>query len=119
MQKKLSPLSRFLRWADSSAGKPVSFVVAMFFLISWVCVGLIWGYTNTWFLIIIAVATINASLMVFVIQNTQNRMNKALNLKLDGILAGLDKTEKKLIAIEEMEEEEIDLIRNSINKKSK
>jgi low affinity Fe/Cu permease len=77
------------------------------------------GFTDTWLLIIDTVATINASLMVFIIQNTQNRENKALHIKVDGIIAAIKDTEKQLIAIEEEEEEELEKIRKHLIQKIK
>ncbi|EFB42450.1 MAG: low affinity iron permease family protein [Parachlamydia sp.] len=73
-------------------------------------VGLIWGFSNTWLLVIDTIATINASLMVFIIQNTQNREIKALHLKIDGLI----KAENELIAVEKLGEEELDQIRKKI-----
>ncbi|MCE2982020.1 MAG: low affinity iron permease family protein [Parachlamydia sp.] len=108
--KKLSPLSHFLRWSDRTAGRPLTFVIALLILAVWFAIGLYRGFSNTWLLIITGFATVNASLMVFIIQNTQVRQTKALNIKLDGILQAIKET-NELIAIEELEEEELDKLR--------
>lgn len=115
-KQHLSFLARFLRWSDKTAGKSISFIAALLFLFMWLIVGFFVGFSNTWLLIITSIATINASLMVFIIQNTQNRKNKALNLKLDGIISAIKEAEKQLIAIEVLEEKELDQIRHSIIK---
>ncbi|WP_161792747.1 low affinity iron permease family protein [Parachlamydia acanthamoebae] len=96
------------------AGKPLTFVVALTFVLVWVIVGLIWGFSNTWLLVIDTIATINASLMVFIIQNTQNRESKALHLKIDGLIKSIKEAENELIAVEKLGEEELDQIRKKI-----
>lgn len=115
--KQLSPLNRFLRWSCKTAGNPMTFVTALMFLTVWLIIGLIWGFTDTWLLIIDTFATINASLMVFIIQNTQNREMKALHIKIDGILKALKEAENQLIAIEGVEEEELEEIRKRLIEK--
>lgn len=107
-------LTNFLAWSCKMAGKPISFVLAWTFLIIWATIGFIWGFSNTWLLVIDTIATINASLMVFIIQNTQNRESKALHLKIDGLIKSIKEAEDELIAIEELEEEELEKIRKKI-----
>ncbi|KIA77834.1 hypothetical protein DB43_FN00030 [Parachlamydia acanthamoebae] len=109
-----SHLSIFLAWSCKMAGKPLTFVVALTFVLVWVIVGLIWGFSNTWLLVIDTIATINASLMVFIIQNTQNRESKALHLKIDGLIKSIKEAENELIAVEKLGEEELDQIRKKI-----
>lgn len=116
MQKKLPVLNKFLRWSVRSAGKPITFVMALAFLVVWITVGFYLGFSNTWLLILTSIATINASLMVFIIQNTQSRESKALNLKLDGLISAIKEAENTLIAIEDATEEELDQIRKIIRK---
>lgn len=117
--KAKSKLSTFLAWSSKMAGKPLSFVVAWCLLILWLIVGFIWGFTNTWLLIIDTVATINASLMVFIIQHTQNRESKALHIKIDELLRSTKAAEAELIAIEEIEEDELEKIRKRLMQKDK
>ena len=104
-------LTKFLRWSAQSAGKPITFIIALTILLLWIIAGFIWGFTNTWLLIIDTIGTIAASLMVFIIQNTQIREIKAIHLKLDGIIDAIKEAENQLIAIEETEEEEIEKLR--------
>lgn len=99
------------------AGKPISFIFAWIFLIVWAIIGFIWGFTNTWILVIDTIATINASLMVFIIQNTQNRESKALHIKIDGLIKSIKDAEDELIAIEHLEEDELEEIREKLFKK--
>jgi low affinity Fe/Cu permease len=98
------------------AGKPISFLLAWIFVITWTIIGFIFGFSNTWLLVIDTIATLNASLMVFIIQNTQTRESKALHVKIDGLIKYTKEAEKELIALEEKEEEEIEQIKKKIFK---
>ncbi|WP_068470859.1 low affinity iron permease family protein [Candidatus Protochlamydia phocaeensis] len=107
-------LSRFLAWSAKMAGKPISFVIALFLLFLWTVIGFIWGFSDSWLLTIDTIATINASLMVFIIQNTQNRESKALHLKIDELIRSNKEAENALIAIEEREEKELEAIKKEL-----
>lgn len=96
------------------AGHPVSFVVALSVVLLWTVLGLVFGFTNEWLLILNTLATLNASLMVFIIQNTQNRESRALHLKIDELIRVTKEAENELIAIEEQEEEELEKIRKKL-----
>lgn len=117
--KRKAILPRFLTWSAKKAGNPITFAIALFILISWFIVGLIIGFTDTWLLIINTLATLNAALMVFIIQNTQIRESKALHLKIDELIRVTKEAENELIAIEEIEEEELDKIRKKLLSKNK
>ena len=117
MVRKIQPLSRFLTWSAKMAGNPITFAMALLMLAAWLMIGLVWGFSNTWLLIINTIATINAALMVFIIQNTQIREGKALHLKIDELIRVTKEAENELIAIEEMEEEEIEKIKKKILQK--
>lgn len=99
------------------AGKPITFILALGFVFIWLVIGILFGFSDTWLLIIDTIATINASLMVFIIQNTQNRENKALHLKIDELLLSIEKTEFELVSIEQFEEEEIEKIKEELHRK--
>lgn len=117
MARKKPTLSRFLSWSAKMAGNPLTFVIALCVLAVWFIVGLIFGFDNTWMLILNTIATLNAALMVLIIQNTQNRENKALHLKIDELIRATKEATNELIAIEEKEEEEIEEIRKKIFEK--
>ena len=89
-------------------------MAALFFLIVWLLIGMLFGFDNTWLLILNTVATINASLMVFIIQNTQNRESRALHLKIDELIRVTKEATNDLIAIEELEEKELEKIKKKI-----
>lgn len=114
MQNLSKRISRFLVWSCKMAGKPITFMIAWMVLIVWAIIGFIFGFSSTWLLVIDTIATINASLMVFIIQNTQNRESQALHLKIDGLIKSIREAESELIAIEHLEEEELEKIRKKI-----
>lgn len=114
MTSKIPILSKFLTWSAKMAGNPITFAMALLVLAVWLMIGLVWGFSNTWLLIIDTIATVNAALMVFIIQNTQIRESKALHLKIDELIRVTKEAENELIAIEQMEEEEIEKIKKKI-----
>lgn len=118
MAHKIPLLPRFLTWSAKMAGNPIAFVIALLMIIVWLMIGLIWGFDYTWLIIINTIATLNATLMVFIIQNTQNRENKALHLKIDELIRVTKEAENELIAIEKLEEEELENIRKRIFEKN-
>lgn len=117
MKKRTPILSKFLTWSAKKAGSPITFVLALVVLAIWLIIGIFLGFNNTWLLILNTIATLNAALMVFIIQNTQNRENKALHLKIDELIRATKEATDEMIAIEELEEEELEKIKNKIFKK--
>lgn len=109
-----SGISSFLKWSCRAAARPTAFILALLILTGWLIYGFYAGFSNTWLLIINTVATINASLMVFIIQNTQSRESKALHLKIDELLYAVKEAENEMIAIEEKEENELEVIRKKL-----
>lgn len=116
MTKKIPTLSKFLAWSAKMAGNPITFVIALSVVAIWLTAGFFLGFDTEWILILNTVATLNAALMVFIIQNTQNRENKALHLKIDELIRVTKEATRELIAIEELEEEELEKIKNKIFK---
>jgi low affinity Fe/Cu permease len=78
--------SNFARWIATASGKPATFAVALFIVIIWAATAPIFGYSDTWQLVINTGTMIVKFLMVFLIQNTQNRDTQALQLKLDELI---------------------------------
>jgi low affinity Fe/Cu permease len=115
--KKMAHLTKFLTKSAKLAGHPLIFVAALLIIVLWIVIGFFIGFSDTWLLILNTVATINASLMVFIIQNTQIRESKALHLKIDELILVTKEAENELIAIEAKEEEEIEKMRKKIFKK--
>lgn len=117
MGRKPKPLSQFLTWSAKMAGNPITFVGALVVVALWAVLGMLFGFNTDWILILNTIATLNAALMVFIIQNTQNRENKALHLKIDELIRSNKEATNELIAIEEMGEEELEKIRRKIFQK--
>lgn len=93
------------------AGQPVSFVLAIGFIIVWAATGPVFGYSDTWQLIVNTSTTIITFLMVFLIQNSQNRDSAAMQAKLDELLRAVDAARLQFIGIEHKTDKEIEKIR--------
>ena len=89
-------------------GHPLAFALAVLSIVIWGTLGPFAGYSDTWQLIINTSTTIVTFLMVFLIQNTQNRENHALHLKIDELLRALDAADTRLVDLEERSEQELD-----------
>ena len=97
--------SRFSAAAARLTGRPVTFLLATLAIVIWGITGPIFNYSDTWQLVINTGTTIITFLMVFLIQNTQNRDTRALHVKLDEIILALDKAHNSRVGIEDEDEE--------------
>jgi low affinity Fe/Cu permease len=115
--------TRFTSTVSTILGRPWIFTTALVVLTAWACSGPLLGFSDTWQLIINTSTTIITFLMVFIIQNTQNRDNLAMNIKLDTIMKKLHINEDVLIEAEEESDKKLEAekkaIQNSTNKTSK
>ena|SRR5687767_1714019 len=109
--KKLPFFERFAAQITRATGKPIAFIIAFVAIILWAVSGPIFNYSNTWQLIINTSTTIITFLMVFVIQQSQNKDTMALQLKLNELIAANQKTSNRLIDIEDLSAEELDTIK--------
>jgi low affinity Fe/Cu permease len=101
---------RFQRITDRLTlilGSLPALVIATLTVIIWLITGPIFGFSDTWLLIINTVTTIVTFLMVFVIQNSQNRSSLAQHIKLDELIRAIEKAENTYIGIEKESEKEI------------
>lgn len=114
MRRTQAFLTRFLTWSAKKAGSPITFMLALSLILLWLITGLIFGFSTQSILILDTIATVNATLMVFIIHNTQYRENKALHLKIDELIRVTREAENELIAIEESEEAKIEELRKRI-----
>jgi low affinity Fe/Cu permease len=106
-----SRFGRLARLTAHAMGQPAAFGTALAIIILWAISGPIFGFSDTWQLIINTGTTIITFLMVFIIQNTQNRDAEAMHIKLDELIRAMDQAQNALLNLEELEEEDLDRIR--------
>jgi len=94
-----------------AAGKPITFIVAVIILLIWAITGPIFKFSDTWQLVINTGTTIITFLMVFLIQNTQNRDTEAIQIKLDELIRAVETAHNALLDLEELDDDELDDIR--------
>lgn len=103
---------RFAKKIAHWAGQPYAFMLAAAFIVLWALSGPIFGFSDTWQLIVNTSTTIITFLMVFVIQNTQNKDTTAMQLKLDELIRTQKGAHKALMDLEELNETELAQIRD-------
>lgn len=108
--RKKWTFSELAQQASAILGKSSAFAAACGVIIVWAASGPFFGYSDTWQLIVNTSTTIITFLMVFLVQNTQNRDARALHLKLDELLRSQKQARNKLIDLENCTDEEIDQI---------
>ncbi len=99
---------------SSFAGQPVAFVLAFVSILIWGVTGPLFGYSDTWQLVVNTSTTIITFLMVFLIQNSQNRDAAAMQAKLDEVIRALAEARNEFIGIEHKSDVEIEKIRHAI-----
>jgi low affinity Fe/Cu permease len=109
--KSTSRFTRFAKWTARATGHPSAFVLAFSVIVVWVITGPIFNFSDTWQLVINTGTTIVTFLMVFLIQNTQNRDSEAIHIKLDELIRVMEDAHNGLLNLEELDEKELDLIR--------
>ncbi len=100
----------------SAAGQPMTFVAALGVIIIWGVTGPVFGYSDTWQLIINTGTTIVTFLMVFLIQNSQNRDAAAMQAKLDELIRAIGPAREHFIGIEHRSANEVESIRAALEK---
>lgn len=90
-----------------ATGSPISFVLAALTIAVWAATGPLFGYSDTWQLVINTGTTIVTFLMVFIIQNSQNRDTAAIHIKLDELIRAVEGAQNRLIDLEDMDEEQL------------
>jgi low affinity Fe/Cu permease len=106
-----SPFSRFAKWIAHATGHPAAFGLAALAIVVWLGTGPLFGFSDTWQLVINTGTTIVTFLMVFLIQNTQNRDSAAVQLKLDELIRAVEGAHNALLDLEELTEADVEGLR--------
>ncbi|MFI4969303.1 MAG: low affinity iron permease family protein [Lysobacterales bacterium] len=109
--RSTSWFTRFASIASRATGRPITFALAALIVVVWAVSGPLFGFSDTWQLVINTGTTIITFLMVFLIQNTQNRDSEAMHVKLDEMIRALEGAHNGLLDLEELEDEDLDRIR--------
>jgi low affinity Fe/Cu permease len=102
---------RFAKVTSRAAGRPGAFMLAMTVVVMWAATGPVFGYSDTWQLVINTGTTVVTFLMVFLIQSTQNRDSEALQLKLDELIRATEGAHNALLDLEDIDEEKMERVR--------
>ncbi|MGB3022708.1 MAG: low affinity iron permease family protein [Methyloceanibacter sp.] len=107
---------RFAKWVSHITGRPITFVTALTIILLWGLLGPMFGYSDTWQLVINTATTIITFLMVFVIQNTQNRDTASIHIKVDELIRVTKNARNILLDIEELDDTTLEQLRGDYEK---
>jgi low affinity Fe/Cu permease len=100
--------TRFANWSAMIVGSPGMFIFAIVTVATWVITGQLFHFSDTWQLVINSWTNIATFLVVFLIQSTQNRDSRAINLKLDELIRALDAAHDELIDVERLSDDDLE-----------
>ncbi|HZR34871.1 MAG TPA: low affinity iron permease family protein [Nevskia sp.] len=104
--------ARFAQWIARLSGQPLTFVVVTLLIVIWAATGPVFGFSDTWQLVVNTATSVITFLMVFIIQNTQNRDTAAMHIKLDELIRSIDQAQNLLLDLEDLDEENLEKIRD-------
>jgi low affinity Fe/Cu permease len=111
MASKTGWFVHFAQLASRLTGRPIAFIAAVAIILVWSITGPIFGFSDTWQLVINTGTTIITFLMVFVIQNTQNRDTAAMHIKIDELIRVTGKARNILLDLEELDDKTLETLR--------
>ena len=110
--KPASTYARFSQWVSRASGRPSAFIGVILLTLAWAGIGPIFHFSDTWQLVMNTVSSIVTFLMVFVIQNTQNRQTDAMQIKLDELIRATEGAHNVLLDLEDIDEKDLTEFRN-------
>jgi low affinity Fe/Cu permease len=110
---------RFSARVAASIGSPVAFILALVAIAAWAVTGPLFHFSDTWQLVVNTATTIVTFLIVFLIQNTQNRDAKALHLKLDELIFHLKGPRNRLLNVEDLSDQEMEKLHGEFERAAK
>ena len=108
--------AHFAHWVSHVTGRPTAFLLALASIVVWGLLGSAFGYSDSWQLVINTATTIITFLMVFVIQNTQNRDTAAMHIKIDELIRVTTKARNVLLDLEELDDTTLEVLRQDYEK---
>ena len=107
---------KFANKTSEIIGSPWAFLIALLLTIAWAISGPFFGFSDTWQLVVNTASTISTGLIVFLIQNTQNRDAKAMHLKLDELLRGVEGARTSMVDLEDLSDEDLKKLQNEFQR---
>ena len=115
-ERKSGWFRRFAHATAEFAGCPACFFAAVILIVAWAITGPIFHFSDTWQLVINTATTVITFLMVFLIQNTQNRDAKAIHLKLDELIHSIKGARNSLVTLENLSDEELERLKKEFDR---